>query len=195
MMQPESNDVFLELDIRPVRITVGGKTGLTLWFVGETDLLLSKGGRVQLFATSDELRAALISDRGSFAPDSASKLDGAAIDALLAAPPEYLDMDAAAAWLKKPDPGLGLEGCDSTLNAMNMAFDVAVTVGDPNMRDLFGSGALGRALDVLTFGLTLLGEGTELHRDPVAICAAVSPDAGAEAESAVRRVAAYVDLA
>ena len=145
-----------------VRITIAGQAGWTLWFDGDPALLLAREGRVMLFSSPDALTAAIAKGPWTFSPAS------------------VVDFDAAAAWMASPDREVTTDGCDNALNALNMAIDVGATVGDHRLADLVASAALGDVYDAVTFGLTLLGDGSPYRDDPAAMIAAITP-ASAEA--------------
>ena len=87
-----------------------------------------------------------------------------------------------------------MEACDRALKALNMAIDVGATVGDRRLAALVDSPALGAVHDALTFGQTLLGDGSPYRDDPAAMSAAVTPDAVAATSSLVSIVREHVEL-
>jgi hypothetical protein len=177
-----------------VRLSVGGRTGWTLWLDGDPDVLLARNGRVPLYNGPDALASAIRSEAGSFSPRDVSVLDEPSLRAILEGPPAVVDFDAAAAWFADPDREVTTQACDRALNALNMAIDVGATVGDRRLAALVDAPALGEVHDALTFGLTLLGDGSPYRDDPAAMSAAISPDAAAAATSLVSIVREHVDL-
>ena len=64
-----------------------------------------------------------------------------------------------------------------------MAIDVGATVGDDRLADLVSSPALGPVHDALTFGLTLLGDGSPFRNGPEAMASVVSGEAATTARA------------
>lgn len=198
-MQPPMNellasDINERLEIWPLRLTVGGVAGWTLWFGGSIDVLLARHRRVQLFATLEALRAAVISKGGEFTPERVTGITASDLDALLATPARPNDLDAAAAWFALPDAASTLEDCSRALDAMNMATDIGATAGDQRFAHLAASEPLCGILDVLTYGLTFIGNDSPFHRDPGAMVRAMTSDARAVAARLVALAAEHVEV-
>jgi hypothetical protein len=176
-----SGDISEELQVWPLHVTVGGESGWTLYFSAEINVLLARNGRVQLFRTPDQMRGALLGRSADFQPDRASDLDSATLELLLEAPSATIDLDAAAEWLRRSDRPASLEAADAALRAINLADDIGATVSDGGIRELFLSPALDQTHDALTFGLSIIGEGSPFHKDASAITRAIEDDGAAAA--------------
>ncbi len=160
-------------------LVVGGVSGSSLWCSGDRDVLLARDGRVQVFATRAGLLAGVIEPGAGLTPPAVTLLDRETLRRVVEAPAATFDLDAAAAWYSNPGRPATIEDCDSALDALNMATDIAATAGDEGLAGLMASDALRAAHDALTFGLTLLGDGGPFRNDPVAMTAAITADAAA----------------
>jgi len=125
----------------------------------------------------------MVSEAASFEPRSAARLDPTRLRSFVAAEPEVIDFDGASAWFSSPDLDASVAACDQALNALNLAIDVGATVGDDRLADLVSSPALGPVHDALTFGLTLLGDGSPFRNGPEAMASVVSGEAATTARA------------
>ncbi len=183
------------LGVWPVRITAAGIHGWSLWFDGDPDLLLVRGGVIPLFPSPDALVAALASEPEAYLPPAVTQLDPASLEGILAAKAATFDLDAASAWFARPDREADQSSCAQALNAINLAADIGASVNDADLAALYGSEALTPAHDALTFGQTVLGDGGPYRDDPAAMVAAITPEA---ADAAVRLLAlatAHIEIA
>lgn len=176
-----------------VRLTLAGQTGWTLWFDGDPDALLARNGRVPVFGSLDALSTAIAREAGSFSPPAVAGIDAPSLRSVLEAPPAVVDFDGAAAWLSSPDREVTIEACDGALNALNMAIDVGATVGDCRLADLVESPALAGVHDALTFGLTLLGDGSPYRDDPAAMTTVITPESADAVASLISIVRGHLD--
>jgi len=190
-----SGDICEALGVWPVRLTGAGIVGWSLWFSGDTDLVLGRHGRVPLFTSPEALAAALAAEPDAFAPPAAARLEPVALGQVLAAPAADFDLDAASAWFARSDRGADPASCEQALNAINMAADIGATVGDARLAALFMSDALTPAHDALTFGQTLLGDGSPLRDDPAAMAAAITPEAAGAAVRLLALATSHIEAA
>jgi hypothetical protein len=170
-----------ETRVWPVRVVADGVEGFTLWFEGDTDLLLTREGRIALFSSPDALADEVAGDPDVFSPSRLAAPLPDQLRLMAAAPPSVFDLDRARAWLGSPDRERTVEACDLVLNALNMASDVGASVGDARIAEAFASDALTPLHDALTFGLTLLGNGGPLRDNPDAMTEAITPASAAAA--------------
>lgn len=181
-----ATDICEVLGAWPVHLTGGGIHGWSLWFSGRTDFLLGRAGRIPLFTSPEALADALAEEPGAFTPPAAADLEPSALRQVLAAPAAAFDLVAASAWFARHDREANASACDQALNAINMAADIGATVGDERVAALFLSDAITAAHDALTFGQTLLGDGSPFRDDLAAMASAITPQA---ADAAVRLLA------
>lgn len=177
------------LEVWPVLMRVDGLQGWSLWSSGDTDLLLARDRRVQLFPTSEALVTAITSDPDAYTPP-AVRLEAATLQQITEGNPERYDLDAAVDWLARPDRELTIEACQDTLSAINLATDIGATAGDNRPTEIAVSDALEGVLDALTFGLTLLGDGSPYRNNPAAMAGTITP----AAVDAARRLVAIAAL-
>jgi hypothetical protein len=86
-----------------------------------------------------------------------------------------------------------VEACGRALNALNMATDIGATAGDDRLAALIRSAALSPVFDALTFGLTLLGDGSRYRDDPEAMTSAITPEAAATVARLVEMAAEHIE--
>jgi hypothetical protein len=187
-----SGEICETLGVWPVLLTCAGVHGWSLWFSGDRDLLLGRNGRVPLFASPE---AALAVEPDAFTPPAAASLDRAALRQILAAPAAACDLDAASAWLARPDREADMTSCEQALNAIDLATDIGATAGDEALASLFLSDGLTVVHDALTFGQTLLGDGSPFRDDPAAMAAAITPEAADAAVRLLALAASHVEAA
>ena len=188
-------DICEALGVWPVRLTGAGIHGWTLWFSGDTDLVLGRDGRVPLFASPEALAAAVAAEPDAFTPPVGTELDPVALRQVLATTAAVYDLDAVSWWLARPDREADMASCEQALNAINMATDIGATAGDERLAALFQSDALTGAYDALTFGQTLLGDGSPFRDDPAAMAAAITPEAADAAVRLLVLAASHVEAA
>jgi hypothetical protein len=124
-----------------VRLTAGGVHGWSLWFSGERDVLLARGGRIPLFASPDALLAAVSTTPEAFTMQGAPRLGSVELRQVLDAHPASFDLDAAAEWFARPEREADMAACERALNAINMATDIGATTGDDGISALITSDA------------------------------------------------------
>ena len=169
-------DVCRAVGVWPVRLVVGGIAGWSLWCSDDVDMLLARGGRVQVFRSPDALLAALAASRDGFTPAAAVALDLDTLRVVATAPAATCNLDAAAAWFARADRSATMEDCKAALDAINMATDIGATAGDARLAERVESDDLLPVFDVLTFGQTLLGDGSPYRDNPEAMVSAITPE-------------------
>jgi hypothetical protein len=191
---PGEGDVCQTTGVWPVRLVVGGMSGWTLWCSGDTDVLLACGGHVPLVDGPEAILAALTSSDLAFTPSTVTDLHVGLLSMILAAPAAIVDLDIAADWFSRPDRPATIEDCDNALSAINMADDIGATVGDDRIVALVRSDALSDVLDSMTFGLTLLGEGSQYHQNPAAMTRVITPQAAAAVALLVQLATGHINV-
>lgn len=169
-------------------------TGISLWCSGDIELLLAKGRRVQLFANPDNMLAALMSSKHDHTPPAVTDLDAKTLRNVINAPLDTDDLDAAGDWFRRPDRSVTLEACNDALNALNMATDIGVTAGDERVAEIVASDVFDRIHEALTFGVTILGEGSPFYRDPATMVEAITPKTVAAVSELVALAATNVEV-
>ena len=180
-------------EVWPVRLVVGGVAGWSLWHSADTDLLLARAGRVQLFGSPEAMLEALGGPEAGFTPPAVVDLGAEMLRRIAASPATTFDLDAAAAWFADEDRAATIVDCDRALDAINMATDIGATAGDDRLAALVESDALLPAFDALTFGLTFLGDGSPYRNDPDAMVGAITPEAARAAVELFALAAAHVE--
>jgi hypothetical protein len=191
-MTSERCEICERLEIWPVRLIVGGISGWSLWCSGETDVLLARGGRVQLFPSAEALVAAVLAEPDAYTP-AAVRLDGETLREIVADPPAVLDLDSTPAWFAKQDREATMAACEAALNALNMATDICATAGDGRFVDILSSDGLSKSHDALTFGQTLLGDGRPYRNNPAAMTSVITPEAATAARELITLAASHVE--
>lgn len=188
-MTAESCEICETLEVWPVLLRVDGQQGWSLWSSGDTDLLLARDRRVQLFRTSEALVTAVTSEPNAYTPP-AVRLDAQTLQLITQGNPDLYDLDAAVDWLARPDRELTIEACQRTLDALNLATDIGAAAGDDRPTEIAASHELEGLLDALTYGLTLLGDGSAYRNNPSAMAGTITP----AAVDAARRLVAIAAL-
>jgi hypothetical protein len=193
-MTGESTSAVCEAaGVWPVRLTVGGVTGWSLWCAGDTDVLLARGGRVQLFPSPDAMLEALAAPEDDFTPLAVVGLGPDVLRRVATVPAASTNLDAAAAWFSRPDRPRTVGDCDRALTAINMATDIGATAGDPRLAEVVESDDLLPVVDVLTLGLTLLGDGSPYRDNPEAMVGVITPEAAAAVARLVELAAGHIE--
>jgi hypothetical protein len=195
MIDTAATDPCESAGVWPVWLAAGGVEGLTLWCSGDPDLLLARDKRVQVFGSREALLTALTSPTTGLTPVTAVSLDPDTARLVVAADAATFDLDAAATWFAQPDREVSVPACDLALNAINMATDIGATAGDERLAALVASADLSPIVDVLTFGLTLLGDGSPYRDDPVAMVSAITPESAEAVAQLVQFASGHVEAA
>ena len=194
-----SRDVAVDKDmcsavgVWPVRLVVGGVAGWSLWCSGDTDLLLARDGRVQVFGNADDMVAAVRAPDAILSPANLGALDSDVLESIAAVSPATFDLDGAAHWFSRTDRPVTVEDCDKALNAINMATNIGATAGDDRHAALVESEALLPVFDALTYGLTLLGDRSPYRNNPGAMVSVITPEAADAVARLVVLAAGHVE--
>jgi hypothetical protein len=178
------------IGIWPVRVGIGGMAGCSLWCSGEPDALLARNGQVQLFPSTAALASAVTAKPADYEP-VAARLDADTLGRVLQFTAGVFDLDAAVDWLARSDREETIEACRRTLDAINLATDIGTTSADDRPAQIAAGPELSATLDALTYGLTMLGDGSPYRDNPAAMTSAIT----SEAAAAARRLVAIAAFA
>lgn len=157
-----SDNPFERAHVWPIRLRIGGLAGVTLWGAPpddrDTDVVLSLGGRVALFANLAEVRRAIAPHSPldlRFGRCDARRLGVRASDDAWrrSARRDTFDLDVLLTAWRRPPVRWTMRTTSVVVNALNLAWDVAATVADERMVRVCvsrGRSGLGTLADLLT---------------------------------------------